>query len=80
MVRSAADTTLEILKDDDLKDLDKKKEIEEILGPLSSETFGQLTTSAKRSRLRRARSAEWRPNGDAKRASSTRKRRSRALR
>ena len=48
VVRSAADTTLEILKDDDLKDLDKKKEIEEILGPLSSETFGQLTNLSKK--------------------------------
>ncbi|SPO28171.1 probable ATP dependent RNA helicase [Ustilago trichophora] len=48
VVRSAADTTLEILKDDDLKDLDKKKEIEEILGNLSTETFGQLTNLSKK--------------------------------
>ncbi|KAJ1033874.1 hypothetical protein NDA16_000082 [Ustilago loliicola] len=48
VVRSAADTTLEILKDDDLKDLDKKKEIDEILGQLSTETFGQLTNLSKK--------------------------------
>lgn len=48
VVRSAADTTLEILKDDDLKDFDKKKEIQEILGQLSTETFGQLTNLSKK--------------------------------
>lgn len=48
VVRSAADTTLEILKDDGLKDLEKKTEIEEILGPLSTETFGQLANLSKK--------------------------------
>ncbi|GAC95807.1 hypothetical protein PHSY_003384 [Pseudozyma hubeiensis SY62] len=48
VVRSAADTTLEILKDDDLRDLEKKKEIEDILGPLTTETFGQLTNLSKK--------------------------------
>ncbi|PWY99701.1 putative ATP dependent RNA helicase [Testicularia cyperi] len=48
VVRSAADTTLEILKDDDIKDNDKKAEIQEILGPLTSETFGQLVNLAKK--------------------------------
>ncbi|TKY89875.1 hypothetical protein EX895_001172 [Sporisorium graminicola] len=48
VVRSAADTTLEILKDNDLKDLEKKNEIQEILGTLSTETFGQLTNLSKK--------------------------------
>ncbi|SPO28683.1 probable ATP dependent RNA helicase [Ustilago trichophora] len=48
VVRSAADTTLEILKDDDLKDLDKKNEIQDILGILTTETFGQLTNLSKK--------------------------------
>lgn len=48
VIRSAADTTLEILKDDDLKHLDKKSEIEQILGQLSTETFGQLTNLSKK--------------------------------
>ncbi len=48
IIRSAADTTLEILKDDDLKDLEKKKEIEEILGNLNTEAFGQLVNLSKK--------------------------------
>ncbi|SJX63979.1 probable ATP dependent RNA helicase [Sporisorium reilianum f. sp. reilianum] len=48
VVRSAADTTLEILKDADLKDLEKKSEIQEILGTLSTESFGQLTNLSKK--------------------------------
>ncbi|WFD03560.1 RNA helicase [Malassezia obtusa] len=49
VVRSAADTALEILKDDGLKDLDKKREIEGLLGSaLSEETFAQLTNLGKR--------------------------------
>ncbi|WFC94772.1 RNA helicase [Malassezia brasiliensis] len=49
VVRSAADTALEILKDDALKDLDRKREIEALLGtPLSEESFAQLTNLGKR--------------------------------
>ncbi|KAN0065928.1 Pre-mRNA-splicing helicase BRR2 [Thecaphora frezii] len=48
VVRSAADTVLEILKDDNLKDFDKKKDIEELVGPLSAETFGQLVNLSKK--------------------------------
>lgn len=48
VVRSAADTVLEILKDGNLKDFDKKKESEDILGPLSSEIFGQLVNLGKK--------------------------------
>ncbi|PWN50035.1 Sec63-domain-containing protein [Violaceomyces palustris] len=48
IVRSAADTVLEILKDENLKDLDKKRECEDIVGSLSSETFGQLVNLSKK--------------------------------
>lgn len=48
IVRSAADTVLETLKNDNLKDFDKKKEIEEVIGPISSESFSQIVTLSKK--------------------------------
>ena len=48
IVRSAADTVLETLKNDALKDFDKKKEIEEILGNFSNESFSQLVSLSKK--------------------------------
>ncbi|KAJ8080649.1 Pre-mRNA-splicing helicase BRR2 [Marasmius tenuissimus] len=48
IVRSAADTVLETLKNEGLKDFDKKKEIEEIIGPIPSETFSQLVNLSKK--------------------------------
>ena len=43
VVRSAADTVLETLKMDSLKDFDKKKDVEDILGAsIPSEAFSQL--------------------------------------
>lgn len=48
VVRSAADTVLEILKDENMKDLDKKRETESILGSVSEETFAQLVNLGKR--------------------------------
>ncbi|MCJ1326706.1 DEIH-box ATPase [Thelotrema lepadinum] len=44
MVLSVADAVLEFLKDENLKQFDKKKEIEDVLGvPMTSEEFNQLT-------------------------------------
>lgn len=48
VIRSAADMVLEVLKEDELRDFDKKKEIEGVLGGLSSETFAQLLNLSKR--------------------------------
>lgn len=48
IVRSAADTALETLKNDSLKDVDKKKEIEEIIGHISNDTFHQLVNLSKK--------------------------------
>ncbi|KAH6604717.1 hypothetical protein Trco_006424 [Trichoderma cornu-damae] len=49
VVRSAADATLEYLKDDDMKDLDKKKEIDDILGTtLSPKQFNELINLGKK--------------------------------
>lgn len=48
IVRSAADTVLETLKNDSLKDFDKKKEIEGILGSLPNESFAQLVNLSKK--------------------------------
>ncbi|PHH89034.1 hypothetical protein CDD83_6731 [Cordyceps sp. RAO-2017] len=49
VVRSAADAALEYLKDDDLKDLDKKKEIDDILGAtMSSKQFNELVNLGKK--------------------------------
>lgn len=49
VVRSAADAVLEYLKDDSLKDLDKKKEIDDIIGEsLSSKEFNELVNLGKK--------------------------------
>ncbi|KAK4237852.1 Sec63 Brl domain-containing protein [Achaetomium macrosporum] len=49
VVRSAADATLEYLKDDDLKDFDKKKEIDDILGvSMSAKQFNELVNLGKK--------------------------------
>jgi len=48
IVRSAADTVLETLKNEGMKDFDKKKEIEEIIGSISSEQFSQLVNLSKK--------------------------------
>ncbi|CAH0048053.1 unnamed protein product [Clonostachys solani] len=49
VIRSAADVTLEYLKDDDMKDLDKKKEIDEILGTtMPAKQFNELVNLGKK--------------------------------
>ncbi|PKI82775.1 Brr2p [Malassezia vespertilionis] len=48
IVRSAADTVLEILKDVTMRDLDKKRDVEGVVGPLSEESFAQLLNLSKR--------------------------------
>jgi len=48
VVRSAADTVLETLKTDTMKDFDKKKDIESILGSVSNASFSELLTLSKK--------------------------------
>ena len=49
VVRSAADATLEYLKDDDLKDFDKKKEVDDILGvSMNPKQFNELINLGKK--------------------------------
>ena len=48
VVRSAADAVLEGLKNENLKDFDKKKEVEEVLGPISADQFSQLLNLSKK--------------------------------
>lgn len=48
VVRSATDTILDILKADDLKDFDKKREIEDIAGPIQTETFATFVNLSKK--------------------------------
>ncbi|KAK4131874.1 Sec63-domain-containing protein [Trichocladium antarcticum] len=49
VVRSAADATLEYLKDDDLKDFDKKKEVDDILGvSMTPKQFNELVNLGKK--------------------------------
>ncbi|TFK49242.1 putative RNA helicase [Heliocybe sulcata] len=48
VVRSAADTVLETLKNDNLKDFDKKKEVEEVLGPITNDSFSQFVNLSKK--------------------------------
>ncbi|KAI0765441.1 Sec63-domain-containing protein [Fomes fomentarius] len=48
VVRSAADTVLETLKNDNMKDFDKKKDVEEILGTIPNESFSQLVNLSKK--------------------------------
>ena len=47
IVRSAADTVLETLKNDNMKDFDKK-EIEEVIGQITGEIFSQLVSLSKK--------------------------------
>lgn len=48
VVRSAADMVLETLKNENMKDFDKKKEVESILGTISNESFAQLVNLSKK--------------------------------
>ncbi|KAI0312601.1 hypothetical protein OF83DRAFT_1066919 [Amylostereum chailletii] len=48
IVRSAADAVLETLKNESMKDFDKKKEVEEVTGPISNEIFSQLLNLSKK--------------------------------
>lgn len=48
VIRSAADDVLETLKTDTLKDLDKKRSIELVLGPVENERFAQLVNLGKK--------------------------------
>lgn len=48
IIRSAADTVLETLKTDSLKDFDKKKDIESVVGSLTGDTFSQLVNLSKK--------------------------------
>ncbi|KAJ5899862.1 hypothetical protein N7495_004606 [Penicillium taxi] len=49
VTQSAADAILEFLKDDDMKDFDKKKEIDDLLGGnMSSEEFNELVNLGKK--------------------------------
>ena len=48
VIRSAADAVLEILKDEQKKGFDKKKQLEEILGPITSEQFAQSVNLSKK--------------------------------
>lgn len=47
MVRSATDLVLEYLKSEDLKDFDKKREIEGLVGSVNAEQFAQLLALSK---------------------------------
>ena len=48
VIRSAADIILETLKNDNMKDYDKKKEVEEVLGSITSDSFAQLVNLSKK--------------------------------
>lgn len=49
VVRSAADAILELLKDDNMKDFDKKKEIDDLLGlSMGSKEFNELVNLGKK--------------------------------
>lgn len=49
VVRSAADAVLELLKDEDMKDFDKKKEIDDLLGTsMGSKEFNELVNLGKK--------------------------------
>lgn len=49
VVRSAADAVLEYLKDDDLKDMDKKKEIDDLMGvSMNPKDFNELVNLGKK--------------------------------
>ncbi|CAI2180063.1 11144_t:CDS:2 [Funneliformis geosporum] len=48
VVRSAADDILKILKDENLKDFDRKREIESFIGSMEPERFAQLVNLGKK--------------------------------
>ncbi|KIL64832.1 hypothetical protein M378DRAFT_24315 [Amanita muscaria Koide BX008] len=48
IVRSAADMVLETLKNEGIKDFDKKKDVEEVVGAVTADIFGQLVSLAKK--------------------------------
>ncbi|KAG0180469.1 DEIH-box ATPase [Apophysomyces sp. BC1034] len=48
VIRSAADVVLDTLKTDTLKDFDKKREIESVIGSIQSERFAQLVNLSKK--------------------------------
>jgi pre-mRNA-splicing helicase BRR2 len=48
VVRSATDTVIEILKAEDLKEFDKKAEVEDIVGRVSADVFGTLLNLSKK--------------------------------
>ena len=48
IVRSAADAVLEVLKSEGMKDFDKKRQVEEVVGPVTNDMFGQLASLAKK--------------------------------
>ncbi|KIJ63099.1 hypothetical protein HYDPIDRAFT_29788 [Hydnomerulius pinastri MD-312] len=48
IIRSATDTVLESLKNESMKDFDKKKEIEEVLGGVSNDAFSQFVALSKK--------------------------------
>lgn len=48
VIRSAADDVLETLKTDTLKDFDKKREIESVIGNIESDKFAQLVNLSKK--------------------------------
>ncbi|KAK5004834.1 Pre-mRNA-splicing helicase BRR2, partial [Cryomyces antarcticus] len=48
VTRSAADAVLEYLKDENLKDFDKKREIDDIIGTMGSKEFNELVNLGKK--------------------------------
>jgi pre-mRNA-splicing helicase BRR2 len=48
VIRSAADILLETLKNDNMKDYDKKKEVEAVLGQITNDSFAQLVNLSKK--------------------------------
>lgn len=48
IVRSAADAVLEVLKSEGVKDFDKKRLVEEVVGVVTNDMFGQLASLAKK--------------------------------
>ncbi|KAI9830786.1 MAG: DEIH-box ATPase [Phylliscum demangeonii] len=69
VVRSAADAVLESLKNDDMKDFDKKKEADDLLGTsMSSEQFNQLVNLGKKITDYDAQDADEDMNADEKEA------------
>lgn len=48
VVRSAADTILESLKSEDLKEFDKRKDVESVLGQMDESTWAQLVNLGKK--------------------------------